>query len=967
MKTLFLLCLITAPFLAQAQVWQERFNGLADGSTSDVGTTAWTTTLPSGGASSFSKQTPAVGYELFVLNNTTNEGVWQSAVVDISTYSEIAIEITLYSYYTYSSDYIRCYYKLNGGAEIQFGELYGSNGLNITSAASAFVTGTTLQIIVKGMDNTSGTTSGVINGMAFDDVTMTSLTPLYSRTSGNWNNTNSWSTTGFTGASCSCTPGTSSKVIIGNNNNISIPAAATAAGVVVQNTGKLQFTGSTSLTMARGGTITVDNGGQLNNNGGNGNIIYGAYSYSAVINGALSISTITANTGSNINFTGSGTLATNDFNINSGNGRNITFNISGGVTISNDLYFQTLSSNTTLTNNQPLTIGNRLVFASNNVSVINGSSVTAGNMLVNANSNNNNSFTNNTSSSFTVGAIDLTNGDFTFDNYGTVNQTGNFSNIDTGSAFRNRDGSTWNLSGGGTNTRLFCNYGTNTFNYNAAGNQNILAPADNYINLSLTGSGIKTQTSNLDINGNLTIGGTAQGDISASLYTINLAGNWIITSSNANPFVERTGTLIFDGTSNQTIATALGNESFYNLTIDKTNGNVIQSSTDVTVANILSLTNGGMSINGKILNITNSNTGAITRSNGYIISETTASPYSQLKWSIGIGTGTYVFPFGKSNLATDYIPFTFNVTTGGSPAAGTVSVMTYSTPADNTPWPSGVTNLNHITGTNNSAKVTDRFWYITLSGYTTNPYSTVTFVSTPQEVGTITNLRAQRWNATTNKWDPPKSGQANPTNYSVTVPGVNTFSPWTLSEEDAPMPIKLTSFNAMVNNNVVDLTWMTTQEINNDYFTIAKSIDEEAFEELIKIKGAGTSYESNHYKTTDISPTEGKSYYRLKQTDFDGRVTYYKPVMIEYHYLHNGMKAYPLPFDGNEITIELSDMKPNAETHMEILNTSGQKVFKKNIVSDSNGNFREKILFINPLPAGFYYLKADGYLKLIVN
>jgi hypothetical protein len=967
MKHLLCICSILWPLSGHTQVWQETFNGLTNGATSDAGATAWTTTSPSGGASTFSKQTPVAGYELFLIDNTGTEGVWQSAITDISSYTEIAIELNLYSNFTYAADYIKCYYKVNGGAEIQFGELLGNNGLVITSAASAIVSGSTLQIIVKGKDNTTGSTGGIINALAFDDVTLTSIAVLYSRSSGNWNTSGSWSTEGFSGATCSCTPNANARVIIGNSNNISIPSAATSAGITIQSNGKLQFTGNTTFTMARGGTLSIERGGQLNNNGGNGSITYGAYTYTNNINGALAINTLTANSGSNLSFTGNGSITATDFLINSGTGRTITLNLVGGVTLSNDLNFQSASSNTSLINLSPLSVANRIIFVSGNVSLTNESTLTTGSIVVNASSNNGNSLTNGSAGVVNVGVINANSGDFTLNNYGTVNQTGNFTNIDAGSAFRNQNGSAWNFSGGGTNTRLYCNFGTNTFAYTAAGAQTLLLPADNYSNLTLAGSGVKTMPANLDINGNLSVTGTAQLDVSTGLYGINLAGNWSITSGHANPFFERTGTVIFDGSSDQTISTTIGTETFYNLTVNKTNSNIFQSSTDVAVANNLTLTKGGLSTNGNNVVVTNSSPGAISRTSGCIISEATTAT-GQLRWSIGTSTGAFIFPFGKTTLPGDYVPFTFNVTSPGSPVTGTVAVSTYGTATTNLPLPTGVTHLDRTHGINNSTNVIDRFWNITLNGYTTNPSTTVTFVATAQEVGAIANLRAQRWNSSTAAWDAAKPGQTNPDTKSVTVPNVNTFSPWTLAQQDTPLPISLISFNARVENNTVSFDWQTSQEINNDFFTVLKSTDEEDFRAVIKIKGAGTSMEHHSYHASDFNPSEGISYYRLKQTDFNGTETYSKTVRVEHHPPHDRkIDAFPIPCNGTELTIVLSGYNANEQVLLELRNGTGQKIVEKYILTDASGRFNEKLTFIARLPIGTYYLKvAVNYVKLLV-
>jgi hypothetical protein len=965
MKKILFAALLLVPMLGQAQVWQETFDGLANGSTSDAGTTAWSTILPSGGAASFSKQTPVAGYEVFLINNTTNEGVWQSAVVDIASLAEVAIEITLYSNFTFASDYIRCYYKINGGTEVLFGELQGNNGLNISSAASAIVSGNTLQIVVRGMDNTAGTTGGIINGLAFDNIAITNITVLYSRNSGNWTTGDSWSTESFGGASCSCTPNNNSQVIIGNNRTISIPGAATAAGITVQNSGHLQFTGNTTLTMARGGSITVEAGGVINNNGGNGNILYGAYAYSLVVNGSLTVTTLTANTGSNITFSGAGQITTNDFLIGSGGGRTITLNTSGGFTINNDLNFQSSSTNVAFLNHRALTVGNRLLFASSNVSFTNNSTLNAGSLVINASTNNNNTFTNSASASLNVGSINANSGDFILNNYGTITQTGNFSNIDAGSYFRNQNGSTWNFSGGGTNSRLFCDFGTNLFNYTSADSQNIITPADAYSNLSLSGSGIKTLSGNLDINGDLNISASARLDASVNSYMINIGGNWNTTSSDTNAFSERTGTVTFDGLSAQNISATAGTETFYNLTINKATNNVIQSSTDLVVSNTLTLTSGGLSINGRTLNLTQSSPSAIARTNGCIISETTTLPYSNIKWSVGTSTGSFTFPFGKTRAVADYIPFTFNVTSSGV-SSGTVSVMTYASTTDNTPWPSTVMHLNNSTGMSNASNVVDRFWFITLDGYTTNPVSTVTFTATPEEVGSLGTLRAQRWNSSTGGWDPPKSGQTNSTVYSATVPSVNQFSPWTMSGNNVVLPVELIAFDARLQNGTVKLEWQTTHERNHRSYSVQKSADMESYEEITSVRNTGSSGAVNTYQAEDKTPYYGRSYYRLKQIDIDGKTHYFKPVMIENNEMQNGVFiAYPIPSKGSSIKVRICGLQAHQQLNITLKSMMGQTLYARALTSDHTGNIDQELTFGTPLPPGLYFIQAGSPHKLI--
>lgn len=106
--------------------------------------------------------------------------------------------------------------------------------------------------------------------------------------------------------------------------------------------------------------------------------------------------------------------------------------------------------------------------------------------------------------------------------------------------------------------------------------------------------------------------------------------------------------------------------------------------------------------------------------------------------------------------------------------------------------------------------------------------------------------------------------------------------------------IELLDFNADLKNNHVELTWITSNEINNDFFTIERSKDGVAFESQNIIKGAGNSLKTIFYTSDDDSPLVGTTYYRLKQTDFDGSYTYSK---IESVYLNesNKIEVYPNP------------------------------------------------------------------------
>lgn len=88
------------------------------------------------------------------------------------------------------------------------------------------------------------------------------------------------------------------------------------------------------------------------------------------------------------------------------------------------------------------------------------------------------------------------------------------------------------------------------------------------------------------------------------------------------------------------------------------------------------------------------------------------------------------------------------------------------------------------------------------------------------------------------------------------------------------LPIELTYFEVLQNGNDLFFEWETATETNNDYFTIEQSIDGVSFHEVARIAGTGTTSWSNYYNYTVPANYSGLTYFRLKQTDFNGEYSY---------------------------------------------------------------------------------------------
>jgi len=102
----------------------------------------------------------------------------------------------------------------------------------------------------------------------------------------------------------------------------------------------------------------------------------------------------------------------------------------------------------------------------------------------------------------------------------------------------------------------------------------------------------------------------------------------------------------------------------------------------------------------------------------------------------------------------------------------------------------------------------------------------------------------------------------------------------------APLPIELVSFTARADQSAggVVLDWVTLTETNNYGFEIERKGSGESDFSLVPngfVVGHGTTVKSQHYSFTDASVPSGTQWYRLKQIDLDGTVSYIDPVSVE--------------------------------------------------------------------------------------
>lgn len=138
------------------------------------------------------------------------------------------------------------------------------------------------------------------------------------------------------------------------------------------------------------------------------------------------------------------------------------------------------------------------------------------------------------------------------------------------------------------------------------------------------------------------------------------------------------------------------------------------------------------------------------------------------------------------------------------------------------------------------------------------------------------------------------------------------------------LPISLLNFDIKCNSKENQLYWTTLSEQNNDYFTIQLSKDGNNFETIAKINGHGNSTSEKHYIFNDNKHNQ-KVYYRLIQTDYDGKNEYLKTISSEC--FNDIIKIYPNPSSG---IINISNMEEN--TNIKIYNMLGELIQNETVV-----------------------------------
>ncbi len=184
------------------------------------------------------------------------------------------------------------------------------------------------------------------------------------------------------------------------------------------------------------------------------------------------------------------------------------------------------------------------------------------------------------------------------------------------------------------------------------------------------------------------------------------------------------------------------------------------------------------------------------------------------------------------------------------------------------------------------------------------------------------------------------------------------------------LPVQLTSFTADCNYSKVNINWKVATQTNNDFFTIERSVDGSRFENIGAVKGAGNTSQEMNYSFTDTDPIAETTYYRLKQTDYNGHSETFTPTAVACgDDIPFSVKVNPNPVTGNTICLNINGAE-NENVTILLSDITGRQLYS-NTFSENTNSYIEVIRPGKELTEGIYFIAAtmkDNFIsrKIII-
>ena len=145
---------------------------------------------------------------------------------------------------------------------------------------------------------------------------------------------------------------------------------------------------------------------------------------------------------------------------------------------------------------------------------------------------------------------------------------------------------------------------------------------------------------------------------------------------------------------------------------------------------------------------------------------------------------------------------------------------------------------------------------------------------------------------------------------------------------NAVLPVELTDFSAVAQQETIQLRWQTAAEYQNKGFFIERATLPQTgdFERIAWVAAKGNGSSTTNYFYEDRAVEKGITYYyRLRQTDIDGQEELSEIVQATIYKLAQMIDIYPNPAS-RFLTVKMSGMDIKRNFSIHIINVNGQIV-----------------------------------------
>ena len=151
------------------------------------------------------------------------------------------------------------------------------------------------------------------------------------------------------------------------------------------------------------------------------------------------------------------------------------------------------------------------------------------------------------------------------------------------------------------------------------------------------------------------------------------------------------------------------------------------------------------------------------------------------------------------------------------------------------------------------------------------------------------------------------------------------------------LPIELSYFGAVKNDNANLVKWHVDTQTNNEKFILEKSSDAIEWEIINQQYGAGNTSEKKFYSHYDSNPFF-LTYYRLTQVDFDGKKERFKLISVENDYARENQFFKIFPNPTNTFIVIQVVLKEKKKYSILIVNEYGKLIFAKDLIGEKGIN-----------------------------